>query len=281
MTYGYPQSRLEAQQMGADRYDGAPCKVCTGTIRYLSNGNCVNCQSQRGGRYDAQNGYTSTHRGGGDPERAGNAKARRDAQEIGARRYDRISPCPKCIDEGRGYTTLRYTTNGCCVACLKAKSDETYRRNAGYLDQNALPIVPCACSCRHGSEATAFIPELNGKSLTFVKHPWGGEITGEKPHYGKCIYCHPSRAITLYNKMVRDGGMPAELRQVGMWLSASMTPRPELGYPRGYLAHCMASFNSAHMGRSQPATETPLVLPLPSPLEQQMADNLKRLYEED
>lgn len=278
MSYGMPQSRQEAKQMGADRYNGKPCKVCEGTLRYLSNGGCVHCQSMRGSRHDATH---TTNRGGGDPERKNNALAWKEAQREGVPMYNRVSPCPKCMDEGRGLTVLRYTSTGGCVACLKARSDRKYRELAGYDVLQTLPIRACAKSCHHGKELRALFPELNGDTLIYVKHQWGGEITGDKPHYGKCMFCHPNRAITLHNKMVREGGMPPDLAQAGRWLAVSMTPRPDLGFPHGYLSHCMASYNAQHRGNSSPATFAPLRLPVDPPLVQSMANNLKRIFDED
>jgi hypothetical protein len=37
-------TRMEAARAGQSKYEGGPCKNCSGTVRYTVSGNCVACQ---------------------------------------------------------------------------------------------------------------------------------------------------------------------------------------------------------------------------------------------
>lgn len=44
-------TRLDAANKGAKRYLGRPCRVCGGTERFVTNGNCVSCAKDHNRKY--------------------------------------------------------------------------------------------------------------------------------------------------------------------------------------------------------------------------------------
>lgn len=46
------KQRQDAAVKGKPKYDGPECKVCGSTLRYTSNGNCVDCSAKHAAAYN-------------------------------------------------------------------------------------------------------------------------------------------------------------------------------------------------------------------------------------
>jgi ribosomal protein L37E len=47
------EERLSAIKNGKNKYTGAPCRTCGGTLRFVNNNNCSACAALAGRKYRA------------------------------------------------------------------------------------------------------------------------------------------------------------------------------------------------------------------------------------
>lgn len=116
-----PGERALALANGDVTYIGSPCKTCKGVERYACNGGCIECQS--GKRSDQV------------MAREDMGRAREIALHRGAVTYTNHSPCETCR------TWERYTSNGGCIACAKARTTRARAIRAALWHSETSPIV--------------------------------------------------------------------------------------------------------------------------------------------
>lgn len=242
MKKGVEHPKYEARRRGDLTYmkpdSWSACGVCGTREAYVSNGRCVFCARMSP---HATTGRRLSGVAGMPPaERKQNKENRKEALLNGSPVYERSRECQVCL-EHNVISYARYTKNGGCVECQKRRSRETHAKMKSAVPDANGPIIAAASTCKHGAMLRLVIPELNGKTLRYVRHWWGSEMLGEAPHYGKCVLCHPSRLVSLRNKMVREGGMPDNMNTEANWIMRLWMPTPE--WPRGLIVQCQAEKN--------------------------------------
>ncbi len=245
--------RKTAMREQSYTYDeGATCKYCGSKVRYTSNANCVNCSG--GGNPERNKGVS--RKTGNREEREANAEAWREAQRQGVLVYERLTPCRKCGALGDYTSVLRYTSNGGCVACQKRRAIQEQEKRMA-INQNAPhPVAAQASACGHREEIREILPELEGKTLAYSRHVLFNHLMqGRTHHYGKCVACHPSRAISMFNQMSEMRPITPEYAYTWHMLSRLMEVTPK--YPNGYLSHCMSRYNLGKAAHKRGAPLTP------------------------
>lgn len=151
-------TREEAIRRGFTIYDGGPCKRCGNFMRYVCNRGCVECNKESA-RNLAYNGMIA---------RKESKEARVAAAQAGEKQFEG-TPCKKCN------ATLRYTSNGGCVACsTKAATTMSKVKRAKYHSTDALVIwvnEPPASSVAHLYKLIPFLasnPEGGNWSLRYT-----------------------------------------------------------------------------------------------------------------
>lgn len=248
--------RKDAARMGLATYDGGKaCPSCMTRERYTTSSNCVMCT----GRGDNYKGVSRTT--GDAHDRKANADAWRAAQVQGARTYHRISECRKCSDLGDPGQTLRYTSSGGCVLCMKRKSSQQWQeRKTAEPGQAAHPIIPQASNCGHVPMMETLFPDMKGRTMMYAEHRLFHHITTNRNshHYGKCVCCYPDRAVMMVNILRRAVEIPVEFQAT--WHILSRLSEHTTLYPHGYLEHCkMAKLRGAN--NPQPYVPEPPTLP--------------------
>lgn len=103
-------NRALAMDAGATRYEGRPCKKCSGRMYYTRNAHCVQCdREQQKKRPRRFNPTLQQHRDN-----------RAAARAVGLKTFDG-TPCKKCG------TSIRYVSNKNCVRCQCAKPRTGWR----------------------------------------------------------------------------------------------------------------------------------------------------------
>lgn len=237
--------RKHAQKEGYMTYIAEVACDCGGHERYTVSGVCLNCHSP------SYPGKVS-RKTGDRAERALNAQALRDARARGLKTYRRSTPCGKCFARGEMDSVLRYATNGGCVACQKAKAREQHEMRKQQFGGASALISPSFTDCNHASLLRQIMPELDGQTLVYTDfdHPWPRGENGlvEDPlikypgHSGKCICCHPDRAIGMLGALERNfqrfGGQ-LDLHSEKLLMQLRRANSVTLEYPHGFLQWCM------------------------------------------
>lgn len=243
----------DARAAGYATYAGAPCPTCGNVERHTDSYDCVVCRPISTGR---------RRKNGNSDERHMNAQALKAARRIGEKFYDRVTPCPKCAEEvGEFYNTLRYTSTGACVECMKRRSARLYNDRPGNERVYSQPLHPMRGKCHHGEELRAVLPELNGKTIFYVNNP-EYVVAGYKNRFGTCALCQPDRLVHMRNRMLQDG-CPDHLAPT--WaLIARMNEKSER-YPHGYIQEAVRQ-RSVKNGAKGQTPERFKDAPLPPPL---------------
>lgn len=249
-------TRKDAVKDGYDRYDGGrQCERCGGYERYTSNSVCVQC---------ARGQATGVARvTGSRAERTMNADAWRAAEEEGDLTFHRVTPCNQCKAEGIHDSTLRYTSNGGCVACQNRRATARYtKRQEKMKSPSVQPVIFAAARCEHTAHMQQLFPERPGHTLIYGRHALFHNLTGryDSHNYGKCIFCRPDRAVMMWNVLTDMHTIPEQYQAT--WLLFKIITQPSAEYPLGYLEHCNRERIRAQNTKAAPKVDVSrLILP--------------------